>query len=384
MSRLVVFTAIIFAIIMFVGCSKSSGANDIDILMNDENTPADKDITGSDLKPSDNDSASKDDAVTGDADKDTNGGKTDSDEPATDNATADSTPDVDVTVAEGNIVIDHTSTDTSKIPSEWITAAKSNLKIAYQHTSHGSQLISGMNALMNHSAFGSTYMWGASGLALADNGIPGAATDLSTGDSEDANGDTPWAIQTRTLLDNAANNSINVIMWSWCSINGHNAQRYLDNMEKLIAEYGPGGTKPRAAAHPVTFVFFTGHAEGLGEETAVNSIHYNNQLIRKHCSDHKRLLFDFADIEAHDPDGVYYWDKFMYDNLNYTDNGTKNWAVTWIGKHPASELTVLTTETAECAHSDSSAGPAEARLNCVLKSRAAWWMFARIAGWNGQ
>lgn len=32
------------------------------------------------------------------------------------------------------IIIDHTNTDISKIPDEWITQAKSDLHIAYQHT----------------------------------------------------------------------------------------------------------------------------------------------------------------------------------------------------------------------------------------------------------
>ena len=51
------------------------------------------------------------------------------------------------------IVIDHTCTDLSRIPDSWITQAKSDLHIAYQHTSHGSQLITGINALETNPLF---------------------------------------------------------------------------------------------------------------------------------------------------------------------------------------------------------------------------------------
>ena len=91
------------------------------------------------------------------------------------------------------IIIDHNCTDLSEIPDEWINQSKDDLHIAYQHTSHGSQLVTGMNALGNFPAFGSKYEWsdiGASGLDLDDKGIPGCA-DLSQGDYIDGNGVTP-------------------------------------------------------------------------------------------------------------------------------------------------------------------------------------------------
>jgi len=279
--------------------------------------------------------------------------------------------------ASAQILVDHTSTDTDQIPDAWIAAVKANLSIAYDHTSHGSQIITGMDALEAFPDFATRYEWsssGATGLHLADYGIPCTAEDLSQGDSIDPDtGVTPWVTCTRAFLDDDANADVNVIMWSWCSINGHDAQRYVDNMELLVAEYPD-----------VAFVFMTGHAEGQGHDMTPDSVHYNNQLIRQHCATHNRILFDFADIEAYDPDGAYFWDLAMWDNLDYSGG---NWAQQWITANPTSELARLTTGDgvagydgcSGCAHSYS---PSEANLNCILKSRAAWWLYARLAGWR--
>ena len=56
------------------------------------------------------------------------------------------------------IIIDHTCLDLDQIPDEYIDSAKANLWIGYGHTSHGSQLASGMNALEDYFTDG-TYDW---------------------------------------------------------------------------------------------------------------------------------------------------------------------------------------------------------------------------------
>ena len=287
------------------------------------------------------------------------------------------------TVQSGPTIMDNNNTDASVIPDEYISTAKNNLHIAYQHTSHGSQIISGMNTLENYPAFGNRYEWsddGSTGLDLDDYGIPGCA-DLSQGDWVDSNNDTPWVLATRTLLDNTDNYHINVVMWSWCSINGHDIDRYLVNMEKLISEYGAGGSSPRAANHPVEFVFMTGHTEGQGEDGFVAQA---AAQIRSHCEAYNRWLIDYYNIECYDPDGNYYGNQDVTDNLDY--NGG-NWAVEYLAMHDGSTLDILTmgddgsiSGCTSCAHSDS---PRQATLNCVLKAQAAWQLFARMTGWEG-
>ncbi|MEW5802087.1 MAG: hypothetical protein AB1847_08285 [bacterium] len=249
------------------------------------------------------------------------------------------------------IIIDHTCTNISRIPEQWINKAKAEFKISYGHTSHGSQLISGMRGMRGE--IGSLYWFdkdGAQGgLSFHDYEPSG---DLGNPDR------TSWASKTRSLLDQPGNDR-NLIMWSWCgqvsSATEEDIKTYLNLMSKLEEDYPE-----------VTFVYMTGHLDGSGKKGKLNT---RNEQIRDFCRANNKVLFDFADIESYDPDGNCFLDKNANDNCDYKDGSvTRNWAKEWCDAHPGecSECT--------CAHSQS--------LNCDLKGRAFWWMMARLAGWN--
>ena len=269
-------------------------------------------------------------------------------------ATSDGDPNAEA------IVVNHSSANLTAIPSTWIDQAKQTLHIAYGHTSHGSQLTTGMAGLVTWKGDQYAFNTGGTGGALdlrdyyGDFGGLGVASDLGNPNR------TAWEDATRLYLDQ--NPAINVIIWSWCGqVDGTEAeiQHYIDLMEGLEDDYPD-----------VTFVYMTGHTDGAA---LTGNVPTRNEQIRDYCLANNKVLFDFADIESYDPDGDYFGDKLVNDACDYDSNGDgtrdSNWAIIWQNAHPGEWYNC------ESAHSQP--------LNANLKAYAAWHLWARLAGWDG-
>jgi len=193
------------------------------------------------------------------------------------------------------IIANHNSAKLAIIPINWVDSAKANLHVAYGHTSHGSQLITGMAGLENWK--GSQYAFNEGGtngaLDIDDYAFPGAS-DLGNPDR------IAWESATRNYLNDPANSDVNVVIWSWCgqvsSATEADINTYLDLMNGLENDY-----------QNVKFVYMTGHLDGTGTNGNLN---LRNEQIRNYCLTNGKILYDFSDIESYDPDGIYYLDKY--------------------------------------------------------------------------
>lgn len=249
------------------------------------------------------------------------------------------------------------------IPQAAILRAKQNLHIAYGHTSHGSQVTSGMSGLvsfMNAKGYeNNLYSWNNGGI---DN-----ALDLHDYAMAGDCGYYPqWVNNTRAYLENPSNSDVNVIIWSWCG------QVSSSSENSIISNYLAPMTQLEIDYPQITFVYMTGHLDGGGLN---GNLHLRNEQIREYCRTNNKVLYDFADIEQYDSSGNYFGDKIPNDNCDYDSNNDgirdSNWALNWQAAHDEDNDWF----NSSAAHSQP--------LNANQKAYAAWWLWARIAGWNG-
>jgi hypothetical protein len=271
------------------------------------------------------------------------------------------------------------------IPEQYINAARNNLHIAYQHTSHGTHVSKGLFGLQDYKngdqlLFGITNQNPASGKLDFRDYAMGSYAAAGEDASDLSRNETAFIQATRNYLDDPANSDINVVVWSWCSISGHDVNHnYLPGMQTLINEYGKNGTKLGSQRQvPVTFVFMTGHAE-TGNNRGEGRPGDQADIITAYCQEKGYFCLDYYGIDTHDMADNYWEDSG--DDGNSAEYGG-NFYADWQESH---QLGKDYYENKESPGGSASYGDHNSQhITANRKAYAMWWILARIAGWEGQ
>ena len=217
--------------------------------------------------------------------------------------------------------------DYDLIPDTTMALIQSSFHIYYGHTSHGGQVMTGLELL------------------TSENNLIQLPPIQEVSDDLGHLGDTSWVPIIRNWLN--THTEVNLVMWSWCG-------GCSDNTEAGINTYLSAMTGLESDYPTVTFIYMTGHLNGTGID---GNLYARNNQIRAYCVANNKLLYDFADIESYDPAGDYYPDE--------TD--ACGWCSDWCATYSC--------ESCYCAHSHC--------FNCYRKGRAFMWLLARLSGWEG-
>ena len=268
------------------------------------------------------------------------------------------------------VIADHTIAHEDilrAIPEEYINAARNGLHVAYQHTSHGTHVSYGMFGLPDYKT-GDDNLFAITNNNPQDNKLDFRDYAMeSYADASDLSQDETAFIQgTRDYLDDPDNSEINVVMWSWCNIAGHDvATNYIPGMQTLINEYPS-----------VAFIFMTGHANqnaNLGDGNPKNQA----DLIINYCEENKFYCLDYYGIDTHDMAGNYWEDAG--DDGNSSTGG--NFYADWQNSHSVGD-----------GYFENKSSPGGSvtygahnsqHITANRKAYAMWYILATIAGWDG-
>ena len=173
------------------------------------------------------------------------------------------------------IIIDQTCTDISQIPPYWIEQAKL-LTLHYAHTSHGSQVTSGIENLESQHPIYSIAIRESTTEGLPPLETPSAlriydGNPPETYISPEAYWQGDSALNRTRAVANTGNYKYS--MWSWCGEVSWSTEAYIDqylNAMNILKNEYPN----------MRFIYMTGHLDGSGSS---GKLHTNNERIRAYC-----------------------------------------------------------------------------------------------------
>ncbi len=245
-----------------------------------------------------------------------------------------------------------------KIPLDDFTQAKTKIKMKYVHTSHGSQMIEGVqkyDEAIHNDSFDMPSLYRNKGhffqmvTSDRDDGLY-----IYEPPQENINGSVS---NIRDLFNSGQlSSNFNVFSIAWCGQLSYcskaQVNKYLEEINKLENE------NPN-----IVFIYMTGHLDGTGKNGKLNR---NNNIIREYCIANDKVLFDFADIESYDLDyetnNKNYLELQGDDACNYNQG---NWGYQWQEANPNKWFD------GQFAHTKP--------INGNQKTYAFWWLMCEIA-----